>query len=100
MKDIFEVRVTREGTIELPAELIAQNDIREGHKVTLIDLGDGVIVLNHRGAHLQSIADELAAELQNSGESLESMLAALREIRAEKSSKSRSKKKPGTEDHH
>ena len=51
--------------------------------LTLIDLGDGVVVMSPRRSRVDEIANKLAKEWQDSGESLESMLSTLREVRAE-----------------
>ncbi len=90
MRDIFQVQVVRRGVITLPKALRDQNRIEEGDTLTLIDLGEGVVVLSPRRTRVDEIADKLAREWRASGESLESMLSALREVRAEYGSKKRS----------
>ena len=79
----FQVQVVRRGIITLPKELRENNNIEEGDMLTLIDLGDGVVVMSPRRSRVDEIADKLAKEWQDSGESLESMLSTLREVRAE-----------------
>jgi AbrB family looped-hinge helix DNA binding protein len=83
MNNTFQVQVVRRGVITLPKELRQQNQINEGDTLTLIDLGDGVFVLSPRRSRVDEIADKLAEEWKESGETLESMLATLREVRAE-----------------
>jgi AbrB family looped-hinge helix DNA binding protein len=83
MSNVFEVKVVRRGVITLPKELRDQNKIEEGDTYILIDLGNGVVVLSPRRSRVDEIANKLATEWENSGESLESMLSALREVRAE-----------------
>jgi bifunctional DNA-binding transcriptional regulator/antitoxin component of YhaV-PrlF toxin-antitoxin module len=83
MNNTFQVQVVRRGVITLPKELLEQNQINEGDTLTLIDLGDGVFVLSPRRSRVDEIADRLAKEWQKSGESLETMLETLREVRAE-----------------
>ena len=83
----YRVQVVRRGIITLPKELREQNNIEEGDTLTLIDLGDGVIVMSPRRSRIDEIADKMAKELQESGESLESMLKTLREVRADYDSK-------------
>jgi AbrB family looped-hinge helix DNA binding protein len=73
----------RRGVITLPKKLREQNQISEGDTLTLIDLGDGVVVMTPRISRVDEIADKLARKWQDSGETLESMLATLREVRAE-----------------
>ena len=79
----FQVQVVRRGIITLPKELRYHNNIEEGDTLTLIDLGDGVVVISPKRSRVDEIADKLAKEWQDSGESLESMLSTLREVRAE-----------------
>ena len=83
----FQVQVVRRGIITLPKELREQNNIEEGDTLTLIDLGDGVVVMSPRRSRIDEIADKMAKELHESGESLESMLKTLREVRADYDSK-------------
>ena len=83
MNNTFQIQVVRRGIITLPKELREHNNIQEGDTLTLIDLGDGVFVISPRRSRVDEIADKLAREWQDSGESLESMLSTLREVRTE-----------------
>ena len=83
MSNTFQVQVVRRGIITLPKELREQNNIEEGDMLTLIDLGDGVVVMSPQRSRVDEIANKLAKEWQDSGESLETMLSTLREVRAE-----------------
>ena len=83
MNNTFQVQVVRRGIITLPKELRDQNNIEEGDMLTLIDLGDGVVVMSPKRSRVDEIANKLAKEWQDLGGSLESMLATLREVRAE-----------------
>jgi AbrB family looped-hinge helix DNA binding protein len=89
MNNTFKVQVVRRGLITLPKELREQNRIDEGDTLTLIDLGEGVFVMSPRRSRVDEIANKLAREWRESGETLESMLKALREVRAEYDSKKR-----------
>ena len=90
MNNTFHVQVVRRGVITLPRELRTRNNIAEGDTLTLIDLGDGVVVMRPGRSRVEIIADKLAEEWRASGESLESMLTTLREVRAEYGAKKRS----------
>ena len=79
----FQVQVVRRGIITLPKELREHNNIEEGDTLTLIELGDGVVIVSPKRSRVDEIADKLAKEWQASGETLESMLSTLREVRAE-----------------
>ena len=83
MNNTFQVQVVRRGIITLPKELREHNNIEEGDTLTLIDLGDGVVVMSPQRSRVDEIANKLAKEWQDSGESLETMLSTLREVRAE-----------------
>ena len=87
MNNIFKVQVVRRGLITLPKELRDQSHINEGDTLTLIDLGDGMVVMSPRRSRVDEIADKLAKEWRDSGETLESMLTTLREVRADYDSK-------------
>jgi AbrB family looped-hinge helix DNA binding protein len=87
MNNTFQVQVVRRGIITLPKELREHNNIEEGDTLTLIDLGDGVVVMSPQRSRVDEIANKLAKEWQDSGESLETMLSTLREVRAEYDSK-------------
>ena len=83
MNDIYQVQVVRRGVITLPKELRDHNNIKEGDRLTLIELGNGVVVMSPQRSRVDEITDKLAVEWSKNGESLESMLSALREVRAE-----------------
>ena len=87
MNNTFQVQVVRRGIITLPKELREQNNIEEGDTLTLIDLGDGVVVMSPQRSRVDEIANRLAKEWHDSGETLESMLNTLREVRADYESK-------------
>lgn len=75
------LRVAQRGVITLPKTLREMYGIAEGDTIRLLDLG-GVFVLTTRPAEVNALADRLAADLTAKGETLESMLQALREERA------------------
>ena len=74
------VRVAQRGLVTLPKALREAYDIRPGDQLTLLDLG-GVFILSPRRSEVDAIADRLAQEWKSQGETLESMLQALREER-------------------
>lgn len=75
------VQVAQRGLITLPKTLREAYGISPGDTMTLLDL-DGVFVLSPRRSEVDAIADKLATEWQARGETLETMLQALREERA------------------
>ena len=83
MKSTYQVQVGRRGVITFPKELRDQNNIADGDILNLIELSDGVLVISRRHSQVDEVANKLAQEWQDSGESLESLLTTLREVRAE-----------------
>ncbi|MCR4406297.1 MAG: AbrB/MazE/SpoVT family DNA-binding domain-containing protein [Anaerolineae bacterium] len=75
------VQVAQRGLITLPKTLREAYGIRPGDTMTLLDL-DGVFILSPRRSEVDALADKLATAWQAQGETLESMLQALREERA------------------
>ena len=83
MKATYQVQVGRRGVITFPKELRDQNKIADGEILNLIELSENVFVISRRRSQVDQVANKLAQEWQDSGESLESMLNTLREVRAE-----------------
>jgi len=77
----YKLQVAQRGVITLPQAIRRAYGIEPGQELTLIDL-DGAFVLTARPSQVDALADKIAAELTGRGETLESMLAALREARA------------------
>jgi AbrB family looped-hinge helix DNA binding protein len=83
VNNTFQVQVMRRGHITLPKELREQNQIVEGDTLTLVDLGGGIFILSTHRSRVDEIADKLAREWQESGETLDAILETLREVRTE-----------------
>lgn len=84
MSGVYQIRVGQQGVITLPKELRYQKDIQEGDMLSLLTLSDNVFVLSWGRSRVDKVADQLAEEWRDSGESLESMLSALRDVRSER----------------
>ena len=78
----FTIQVAQRGLVTLPQEVRKAHNIQPGQQMTLLDL-DGVFVLSPRPSQVDALADRITQELADRGESLESMLEALREVRGE-----------------
>lgn len=71
------------GTFTLPAEFLDKYRLEEGETFSIVDLGNGSFLLSPRRSRVDELADKLAAEWAARGETLESMLKTLREVREE-----------------
>lgn len=74
------VQMSQRGVITIPKSLRESYGMQPGDTLTLIDLG-GVFVLSPRRSEIDTIADKVAEEWAEEGETLETMLQALREER-------------------
>ena len=80
MPDTISIQVVQRGLATLPKALREAYSIQEGDQMTLLDLG-GVFVLSPRRSEIDRTAEQIRTTLVEKGESLESMLQALREAR-------------------
>ena len=80
MSDTLTVRMSQRGVLTLPKALRESYNLRPGDSFTLLDLG-GVFVLSPQRSDVDSLAERLTQALVEGGETLESMLQALREER-------------------
>lgn len=74
------LQVAQRGLITLPKALREAYCIEAGDTLTLLDLG-GVFVLAPRQSEVEVLADQLSTEWKGRGETLETMLQAVREER-------------------
>lgn len=80
MMSSVTLHMAQRGLITIPKALREAYGLQPGDALTLLDLG-GVFVLAPQPSHIDALADRIAAELRAKGETLESMLQALREER-------------------
>ncbi|NUM45697.1 MAG: AbrB/MazE/SpoVT family DNA-binding domain-containing protein [Anaerolineales bacterium] len=80
MSETTTVQMAQRGLVTLPKSLREMYHLNPGDTFTLIDVG-GVFILSPRRTEINRMADKIGQELRDRGESLESMLAALREAR-------------------
>lgn len=76
----LHLQMAQRGVITIPKSLRESYGLQPGDTFTLIDLG-GVFVLSPRRSEIDTIADKVVAQWTEDGETLESMLQALREER-------------------
>ncbi len=87
MSDTITVQMAQRGVVTLPKALRQSYNLQPGDNFTLLDLG-GVFVLSPRRSQVDSLADRLTQALTERGETLETMLQALREERERYASQS------------
>jgi len=75
-----DLQMAQRGIITIPKSLRESYGLRPGDTFTLIDLG-GVFVLSPRRSEIDAIADKIADQWTEDGQTLETMLQALREQR-------------------
>ncbi len=80
MAESIPLHLTQRGVIVLPKAVRERYNLQPGAEMTLLDL-DGVLVLSPRRSEIDALADRIAKSLTVEGETLESMLQALREER-------------------
>lgn len=80
MSTQMTIQLAQRGVLTLPKPLREQYDLQPGIEFTLLDL-DGVFVLSRRRSQVDMLAKSIASSLAERGETLESMLQALREER-------------------
>ncbi len=74
------VQMAKRGIITIPKSLRDSCGMQPGDTFTLLDLG-GVFILNPGRSEIDAIADKIAAQWAEDGETLETMLKVLREER-------------------
>lgn len=72
--------MAQRGVITLPKDLREAYGLQAGDTLTLLDLG-GVFVLSPRQSEIDAIARKIASQWEKDGQTLETMLKALKEER-------------------
>jgi bifunctional DNA-binding transcriptional regulator/antitoxin component of YhaV-PrlF toxin-antitoxin module len=80
MSDVIQLQMAARGVLTLPKALRQSYGLKPGDMFTLLDLG-GVFVLSPRRSEVDALAERISQTLTAQGESLQSMLTALREER-------------------
>lgn len=74
------VQMAQRGQLTIPKSIREKYALKAGTEFTIIDLG-GVFVFSPRPSRIDQLAERIVDVLRDKGESLESMLLALREER-------------------
>ncbi len=80
MADTIMVQLAQRGVLTLPKSLRENYNLQPGDSFTLLDLG-GVFVLSPLHSEIDALAERLTYSLTERGETLETVLQALREER-------------------
>lgn len=80
--ETLTVKVRQKGVITLPAEVRQRYNLAEGDIFTLIDLGEGALMLVPKVSEVARLGDEVARQLEAEQVSLEDLLDALDKERA------------------
>ena len=80
MPNTIQIQLGQRGVLVLPKALREIYNLQPGDTITLLDL-EGVLVLSPRRSEIDAVADRIKEMLIEEGETLESMLQALREER-------------------
>jgi AbrB family looped-hinge helix DNA binding protein len=81
MSDTITVQIAQRGGVTLPKSIREAYGLQPGDVLTLLDLG-GVLLLSPRRSEIDALAERITQALTKRGETLESMLHALREERS------------------
>ncbi len=84
---VTTIQIRSKGTITLPTEMRKKYGLKEGEVLNIIDLGNGSFLLSPHRSRVDELAKKIRIELEARGESLESMLTTLREVREEYAAK-------------
>ncbi len=79
------LQMAQRGGITIPKSLRESYGMQPGDTFTLLDLG-GVFVLNPRRSEIDAVTEKMAAQLTEDGQTLETMLKALKEERNKRGS--------------
>ncbi|HKJ28509.1 MAG TPA: AbrB/MazE/SpoVT family DNA-binding domain-containing protein [Anaerolineales bacterium] len=81
MSNSTTLQIRSKGTMTIPVELRRKYGIGEGDVISVIDLGDGAILLTPILSQVDRLGDRVAKALEEAGVSEDEILAALDEER-------------------
>lgn len=75
------VKIRRKETITIPAKLRKEYKLEEGQTFSVIDLGEGTILLTPKVSRVDKLANQIAEKFKDEGITLEDLLQTLNELR-------------------
>ena len=79
--DSTTVQMAKRGVITIPQAIRESYGMQPGDTFALLDLGGGVLVLSPRRSEIDVLTERVRSQRVEEGETLETMLQALREER-------------------
>ena len=79
--DSATIQMAKRGVITIPQAIRESYGMQPGDTFTLLDLGGGVLVLSPRRSEIDLLTERIRIQWGEEGETLETMLQALREER-------------------
>ena len=73
------VLMRQRGTITIPAKIREKYDFEDGMPFTVVDLGEGVLVLAPKTSRFPELSAEFTRQIEEAGVSLEDLLEGLQE---------------------
>lgn len=75
------LQIRRKGTVTLPASLRKKYKLEEGQILTLINLGEGTILLTTKVSQVDKLADQIAEGFKRENITFDDLLQTLDEVR-------------------
>jgi bifunctional DNA-binding transcriptional regulator/antitoxin component of YhaV-PrlF toxin-antitoxin module len=75
------VLLQKDGKIKLPIAFLRKYGLKDGASLEIIDLEDGSFYLSPHHSKVSELGDKIREKMEASGETLESLLADLEEMR-------------------
>ena len=75
------VKIRRKGTITIPAKLRKEYKLEEGQTLTVIDLGEGTILLTPKVSQIDKLANQIAKRLKKENITFSDLMEELNEVR-------------------
>jgi len=75
------VKNRRKGTISIPAKLRKEYKLEEGQTLTVIDLGEGTILLTPKVFQIDKLANQIAKRLKKENITFSDLMEELNEVR-------------------
>ncbi len=79
------LKIRRKGIITIPAKLRNKYKLEEGQTLTVIDLGEGTILLTPKVSQVDKLANQIAKRLKEENVTFSDLMQELNEVRKTRS---------------